>query len=428
LLRTRVLAGLIVAATLSAAAAAAASGFSRVPDGFKASLVDALGSSCGGTGASGVATDGSTHYFAINGSLYSKRPQSALRSYSGRVEPWGLALAGGSLVATEPGCDSSRANQAPGAFATCDLVRVSTENGESLGAIADVCGTGVAAFGNTLAVATRDGRIVTVGVSGGSVRTVATGLNPVAVQLAWAPNGATIFFTRLTGAGVWSVPSGGGSVRQISSVAGRGLVAGTSALGASGKVLVAGAGKLQLVRTDTGARTEVGAADTLAGPMAAAGKTILVAMTDDAWVLAGSFPGPRRPATRRPPPAVVPPPAAPGAVPGPPPPPPVLPVQPPPPAPPAPPAPVHAFIAQPSAMTNPALVPAKEDPEEALRHAATRREPVASTVEVWLVTVVAATMMGAVGFSAGRNRMRRAYAWATPTESVFPPARSPFVR
>jgi hypothetical protein len=431
-LKTRVLAALITVGTVIGAAipAAGAQGFSRVPDGFKASLVDALESSCGGAGASAVATDGSTHYFAINGSLYSKRPQSPLRSYSGRVEPWGLALSGGSLIATQPGCDTSQANQAPGPLTDCDLVRVSAENGESLGTIADICGTGVAALGSSLAVATRDGRIVTVGASGGAVRDVATNLSPVATQLAWALDGGTIFFTRLDGDGVWSVPAGGGAVKRIASVAGRGLIAGTKALGAAGKLLVAGGGRLQLVRIDNGTRAEAGEASSLAGPIAAAGNTILVAMTQEAWVLKGAFPGPPPPPrTVSAPPAGAPPPppAAPGAPPAALPPPPISPAPPPPPVPPAPPAPVQAFITQPSAVTNPALVPGQEDPEVALRHAATRRQPVASTAEVWLIFVVAATMIGSAGFLAGHSRQRRSPAWAIAGSHMTTRGRKTFI-
>jgi hypothetical protein len=433
-LRTRVLAALAAVGVLSGVAlpAAGAQGFSRVPDGFDASLVDALESSCGGAGASAVATDGSTHYFAIDGSLYSKRPQSALRSYSGRVEPWGLALAGGSLVATQPGCDTSQANQAPAPLTTCDLVRVSTENGESLGTIADICGTGVAALGSSLAVATRDGRIAIVSASGGAVRDVARNLSPVAVQLAWAPDGGTIFFTRLDGDGVWSVSAGGGPVKRVAAIAGRGLIAGTKALGAAGRLLVAGGGRLQLVRIDNGTGADVGAASALAGPMAAAGNKILVAMTEEAWVLTGAFPGPpREPRSLPSPPSGAPrpppPPAVPGAIRAAPPPPPVSPVQPPPPVPPAPPAPVQAFIAQPSSVTNPALIPGQEDPDVALRHAATHRQPVASTAEIWLVVVVAATMIGGVGFLTGHNRRRRSPAWAVAGAHISTRRREPFL-
>ena len=424
-MRTRVVAGLIVTAILAGSAASAAQGFSRVPDGFKASLVDALGSSCGGSGPSAVATDGSTHYFAINGSLYAKRPQSALRSYAGRVEPWGLALTGGSLVATQPGCDSSQADQTPGPLTDCNLVRVSTENGESLGTIADVCGTGVAALGSRLAVATRDGRIVTVGASGGAVRTVASNLSPVALQLAWAGDGGTIFFTRRGGSGVWSVPAGGGSVKRLAAVGAQGLIAGTKTLGATGKILVAGDDRLRLVRIDGGSTADVGAASSLAGPIAAAGRTILVAMTEEAWTLTGAFPGapsaPRRPVRSAP---VVPPPArAPRSTRAVPPPPPVTPGQPPPPAPPAPPAPVQAYIAQTSSVTNPALVPAKEDPEVAMRHAATRKQLPSTTAEVWLVMIAAATIVSGVGFSAGRDRPRRSPAWALAGDRVTGPER-----
>jgi hypothetical protein len=410
-LRTRVFAGLVAVTLLCAVAASAATAFSQVPDGFTASLVvDSLPSSCDGNGASAVATDGSTHYFAIDGSLYYFK--SALRTYSGGVEPWGIALAGGSLYATQPGCDTSQADRAPGALVDCNVVLVSTENGDILRTIRDdVCGTGIAARGSTLAVATRDGRIVTVNVSGGAMRDVATDLRPVATQLAWSPDGGTIFFTRKNGNGLWSVPaSGGGDVRRVASVAADGLIAGTTTTGAAGKVLVAGAGKLNLVKVDTGATTEVGAASALAGPMAVAGKKILVAMTEEAWVLSGAFPGPSAPRAPRRPVAAVPP-AAPRTLQGAPPPPPVLPQAPPPPVPPAPPAPVQAFIAQPSAVTNPALVPAKEEAEGALRHAATGRRSTPA-LEIWLAIVAAGTVVGYAGFSAGRSRPRAGMAWA----------------
>jgi hypothetical protein len=95
----------------------------------------------------------------------------------------------------------------------------------------------------------------------------------------------------------------------------------------------------------------------------------------------------------------------------------VAPAQPPPPAPPAPPAAVQAFVVQPGTVTNPALVPAEQERDVALRYAATGLRPAGPLEELWLMWIVAATMIAVAGFAIGRRRVHRAPAWATAWSS-----------
>ncbi|HEX9888272.1 MAG TPA: hypothetical protein VGA69_02250 [Nitriliruptorales bacterium] len=385
------------------------------------------GSGCPG-GPTAVEVKQGRLWAAVDGRLVSMQARGG-GSPVGSVRPWGLVERGGRLYATEPGCDSSSADSAPGGgllAATCRLVR-SDFDGNVIDTVADVCGTGIALQPGTahLTVATRDGRIVVVDPAAppgeSIVSTLASGLagDPAEV-LAW--DGATLYASR-AGGGVYRV-SGGGLSKVGDTPRAGGLLA-TSAYGLEGFLLVGTPGAYHLVDLSSQRPVDVADAPGLGGALTTGNEIgIFAGGSADVLRLTGSY----QPLPLAPPPPPAPVPAREAAPEAPPPhqqvaaaPPPAP--APPPPAPPAPPAtaPVPApapapapvanagFVAQQGTAANVAMVPGQQDPEAAIRYAATVRGP-APAAAIWLLLLLGAgSGAGAVGLAARRQRQP---AWA----------------
>ena len=380
-----VFAGLV--AVLAAAAPAGAARFSTVPPGMTQEKVADFGGGCDGGGPSAVATDGTVHYFTVNGDLQKKQPQPAdQRSVGGNV--FGVAVAGGALYGTQPGCDE----RPPGLGEACNVARINPADANDTTPIADdVCGTAITASpdGRRLAVATEND-IVTMTTDGGNRQTVP---GP-ARALAWM--GSTIYFVRPDG----GISTTSGSV--TGPVGARAIAAGTAALGLENQLIVATGTGVSILRD--GRLTEI-ARSTDVVALATSGNVILAGKRPDAWVLRGRYTpeGPPPPAAA----PVAPPPTRPAPAPPTPraetitraprtpAPPPIAPAPAPPPVPPAPPAPLPVFVAQPSTVANPAMVPGQADPEAAYR----------------LAAVALATAGGAASYAAGAATRKRRHAY-----------------
>lgn len=389
-------------AALAAMSPAAAREFSSLPPGFAAEQVGEFNVSCGGAGPSGTATDGTVHYWAIDGELELKKPREDQRRVE--ADPFGLALASGGLYATQPGCT----DRPPGLGAPCNVVRLNPATG-GVTPVAEVCGTAIAASpdGGRLAVATAD-EIVTMTTAG----VVQQRIPGVARSLAWMSS--TIYFVR---------PDGGVSstTRPLTGpIRARAIAPGTAALGLEDHLVVSTDTGLSIVPVGGGAPKEIATAPDMGQAVATSGNVILVAKLPDAWALRGRYtpagpPAPAPAGVAPPPPPTQTPRAAPpradtiSPVPRAPAPPPVPPPPAAPPAPPAPPAPLPVFVAQPSAVANPAMVPGQHDPEAAYRLAATRAPRSLAPTLIWLALATAGGMAAFVtGTQSGRRRFAHA--------------------
>ena len=372
--------------------------------GFTAEALDALGTRCESHAPTAMVASKGTVVVA-NRVAYRRLPGSEFET-SG-MSAWGLAVAGDTFYATQPGCfDDVTVHPVDGS--NCRVVEFLPGTGKVTRTVSMECGYAMALDPGTgnLTVATRDGRIVGIRRSdGATVEELVTGLGgDPAVSLDWAPDGRRLFFAQLSGTAVVVTRGGGRRTLPVTGVTG--VTAGTAAVNLEGHVLLSVPGEraVRVVSPDgkpvPGPR--LAAVSSPGRAMVATGEGVLLMLHDELWLLRGRYapPAPPPPApTATPAAARVPVAAAPSA---PPPPPPAQP--PPPPPPPAPPVPPLAtaaqLVAQPSAVANPAIVPGEEEREAALRLAAVGREPPMAPWLVWLLLAVVAcaggTAVGAV--------------------------------
>ena len=402
--RAALIAGVL--GVLAVPAPASARAFSTVPPGFTPAQVGDFTRPCGDAGPSAVATTGTVHYYAVDGALESWDPAQHQRRVGGSssgVHPYGLAAGGGKLYATQPGCGEPR-----DLTVTCNVVEVNANNGDDVREVAPVCGTALAASpdGTQLAIATANG-IIRVATSGANPETVSPAR---ALSVAWV--GSTIYFVREADRGVSSIA---GSL--TGPIGARAIAPGTAAMGLENQLVVSTDRGLSILPVSGGTPKQIAAASDMGQAVATAGNVILSGKRPDAWVLRGRYtpdPPPAPVAAPVSPPPTRPAPAPPrqepvARIPRTPAPPPLAPAPPPPPVPPAPPAPVPVFVAQPSTVANPAMVPGLLDPEAAYRLAATRARPPLSPTLVWLALATAGSV---AAFTAGTARGRRRLAYS----------------
>lgn len=415
----------VLALTLGSIGPAPAAEMRAVMRGFTAALVrNFSGAVCAGRGPTSVAVVGSTVYFAAGEEIYAVGGGRTLGSAKGSVGPWGLAVTGGKMYATTPGCGSDATQTA--VDDNCNVVEIRPDNARVVGEVSTACGFALAAIPGTpgqLTVGGRDGRVVSVRIDNGSEADVLMQLgSDPAVSLVWSTDGARLFVAQQSGkASVWTKRNR--SMRPLSTGRTSALATGDG-VNMNGSVLAAGDGPspVKAVPFEDGAPSgDVAASSASAAVVVAAPDGIYVAQPNEIWLLRGRYSPP-------PPPGQPPPPGAPpttirarvtptsivqGVAPAP-------PVQaPPPPPPPAPPAPPLAtaaqVVAQPSAVANPAIVPGESEREAAMRLAATGRPRPLAPYLLWLAlaAVVCGGGLGA-GVAAGRRSRSDAgrYAWA----------------
>jgi hypothetical protein len=339
----------LVVAAPSLWVSAAWAGYDPAPRGFDASLFAEFdGAICGGAGPTGLGAAQGKMWAAADGQLYVRDYKSTAAQPVGSIEPWGLVPFQAGVYATQPGCDTSTPTSAPdpGLLGTpCNVVRTDASGNETA-VIADVCGTAITLQPGTNrpTVATRDGRIVVIDPSDGTVQTLVDGLGgDPALHLAW--RGSTLYYARVSG-GIWR--AGRGLVADIADVVG--LIA-PDGFGLDGRLVATRRDGAMVALDPTGADGPdvFGHADDFGGVLAAGDVIgILVGHTGTVWQLDGTYE----------PPAPPPPPPTEAASPPPPEPPPAA--APPPPAtapPPPPPAPAAAAPAAPSSVTQVVTAP-----------------------------------------------------------------------
>lgn len=391
-----------------------------IPPGFHAvEVTDFPEVLCGGDGPTSTTRVNNTAYFAGNGKLYYYTSGGGLGSHQQDVRPWGLAVVGSAMYATQPHCGAAVVND-PVQGNNCTVVQLNPNTARRIREIAPVCGYAVAGApgGTMLTVAERNGRIVNVPLQGGGAPQLLVDLaGDPAVSLAWSADGKRLFFVRQSGAAFsWS----SGTPRPLPGAGRANSLAIGEPVSLRGSVLTAGGPSVPVkaVAADPGAYAgDVASSSAEAAVLLAAPEGIYVAQATELWLLRGQYSPPSTPPPTTPPstppptvasvtrttlaPAIAPPP----------------PVQaPPPPPPPAPPAPPLAtaaqVVAQPSAVANPAIVPGEQEREAAMRLAATGRPRQLAPYLLWLL--LAAVCCGG-GLGAGMA-MRRSdvgrYAWA----------------
>lgn len=395
-----------------------------IPPGFQAERLSGYPAAmCSGRGPTAIAVLNNNVYFAGNGFLYRTGPGRAPEGVQQDVRPWGLAVVGANMYATQPQCGAAVVND-PVQGTNCTVEQVNPNTGKSLRRVSTTCGFAMThdPRTQTLTVGGRDGRILSVPLQGSAAPQMLLDLggNDPAVSLSWSADGSRLFYARQSGgAFVWQ--RGGGAPRALGGAGRVNSLSVGDAVSLPGSVLTAGdAGvPVKALAADSGAF----AGDVASGASAAVvllpvAEGIYVAQSDELWLLRGRY-SPAPPPATGPPPTSAPPPTVARVTPTSlvqsvaPPPPAQAPPPPPPPAPPAPPLATAAqVVAQPSAVANPAIVPGEEEREAAMRLAATGRPRQLAPYLLWLL--LAAVVCGG-GFGAGRA-LRRSdvgrYAWA----------------
>ena len=356
------------------------------------------------------------------GELYTRKSGAALSRKGGGsadVNPWGLAVGRRQrLFATQPSCTTT--GNVSGS--DCNLVEIRGDNHAIIKTIPNVCGFAVAAHPQTgrLYVASRSGgQIIEVDPDTGQVT---SGLNiggsEPAYSLSWSSDGQRLWYVR-QGGEYGFLPRGG--ARRVLGNGAKGVNADSEPVGLAPFAFVTIGDKVRLVApgNERPPRSSLATGSSSFGVVGTGPSRTYVSIGPEVFELQGKVPPPAPPPPPPPPPPApaatagrVPPPA--GAA-GPPPPaaPPQAPPPPPPPAPPIPPlATATQLVAQPSVAANPALVPADEEREAALRLAATGLPPPTASWLVWLALAVVVCTTGAVVGAAARPQGARAYARA----------------
>ena len=419
--------GVVLAAvltlTLGSVSPAPAAQMQAVMPGFNAQFVRNFGGAvCDGRGPTAVTLFNNTVYFAAGEYIYAVGGGRPLGNARGPVGPWGLAVAGGKLYATSPGCG---ATASPGPVNdNCNVVEMRPDNAKVVGQVSTLCGFALAADPRTgqLTVGGRDGRVVNIRTDSGdeSGVIIELGSDP-AVSLVWAPDGSRLFLAQQSGKA--SVLDRGSSRLRSLPTGRTSALATGNGVNMNGSVLAAGDGPapVKAVAVDEGAPAgDVASSSSSVAVVVAAPDGIYVAQPTEIWLLRGRYTPPPRPGA--PPPAAPPPPTirpritptsvVRGATPA------LPPQAPPPPPPPAPPAPPLAtaaqVVAQPSAVANPAIVPGESEREAAMRLAATGRPRPLSPSLLWLALAILVCGGGlGAGIAAGRSRSDAGrYAWA----------------
>jgi hypothetical protein len=368
---------------------------------------------------SAVVSQGDTLLVAAGG-LYTRKPGAALNTKGGgtSVDPWGLAVGRQErLFATQPACDTT----VNPTGSNCNLVEFRRDSYAIVKTVPNVCGFAVATHpqNGRLYVASRSGgQISEVDPDSGTVRnTLNLGGGEPASSLSWSSDGQRLWYVRQ--GGEYGFLPGSGGARKVLGNGAKGVNADTEPVGLAPFALVTIGEQVRLVApgTERPPKSFLASGSSSFGVVGTGPSRTYLSIGPEVFELQGKVPPPPPPppppptasapatgAARVPPPAAgtaAPPPAAP----------PQAPPPPPPPAPPVPPlATATQLVAQPSAAANPALVPADEEREAALRLAATGLPPSVAPLLIWLALAVAACTAGAVVGVAARPQGARAYA------------------